>query len=195
MIVSLSDIFFTVVRTGVNKVTVKEGCIFHYTGRASNIVTNTYDNGASGAAFFPEDLFTDSNTNDDLGTHIFIDEQEFEIESTTKLWLSWTNAFPSMNWGMTVTDDTGSIIPDGLYPIGSPLDFDSSVNVPITVRDQKLIRQTLQYTLSPTEMNGILIAEIEYNEDLGEIQSIDQIHEGLIFVGRFQDFPGASALV
>lgn len=84
-VLSDRNIFFTVLRSAKNKVTVQEGCVFYYGGVGSNMVMGRYDN-LSPHRPFP-DYVVQNYPGDSVGRHVFIDQQEIEITGTTNIWL------------------------------------------------------------------------------------------------------------
>ena len=186
MIAKSSNIFFTVIRSGKRQITVKEGCIFTFTGNGSSLVTNDYDNSSSAISLLPETEFPSKSPNEHFGTHTMVPQQSLTVNTSGKLFLLLNHSTPTVVWNLSIVDGTNSLLQNG---IGIPAaDWDTTVNAELLMKDRKFVLSgDFVYTITEGFVtDGILIANISYDSETSEITKIEQIHEGIIFLGRYQ---------
>ena len=127
--------------------------------------------------------FGDEYPGDSKGRHVLLPEQEFSVSSSSILYIRVPIQTEEMDWRLSVTDDTGDIIPDGPYE-SIDAAYDTGVSVSMTAEIIYPLVDNVTYEIIPStdSSNGLIpIAEIEVvKNDL----IIKQLHEGIIFLGR-----------
>lgn len=181
--ISDKDIFFTVLRSGKNKVTVSEGCVFYYGGVGSNMVMGDYDN----LPFTPFPSYVVENyPGDSIGRHVFVDQQELEINGDTKIWLRWEYTPNAFEWNVSAISDGGSsIIADDPADDGN---YDTGVSMSLSMVEYELSDPSLIFEESPLDdASSLLLAEVDFDVTSGEITDIRQRHEGIFIVNRYSE--------
>lgn len=193
-----SEIFFTVRKNGPTEVLVQEGCVWHWSGIGSNIFTGRYAAYIEGENPGDEPLQTDylepteildytsGFPDDDLGTHIFIPSENVNITRDTKIWLLWDYNIETIDWKVTVALSR-AIYKDGIlvdaYPGDDyPEETDTGFHILMPVEESVLVTDSFRYVASESNPGGILIADVSF--DNGEISRVNQIHEGILTLGR-----------
>lgn len=181
-----SRLYFKVERSGANSIVVRDGCIFYWSGDGTEIATGFYNAGVIPAIRMPQSKFSDFGDEypgDSKGRHVLIPEQEFTVSSSSILYLRIPIETEEMDWSLSVTDDTGDIIPDGPYESINAA-YDTGVSVSMTAKIIYPLVDNTSYEVIPSTdpSNGLIpIAEVEViRNDL----IIKQLHEGIIFLGR-----------
>lgn len=208
-----SKIFFSIRKTGDTEILIEDGCVWHWSGVGSNIFTGRYAThivnpddpellGISGDDIepIPIDDYVGGYPDDDMGTHIYIPSQHVTINGDTKIWLLWDYDTELIDWKVTVTWGLASsyalLVQDGAVVNPEFPDLtatDTSLHILMPVEELVLLPDSFRYEVAEENPGGILIADVSFSN--GKITNVNQVHEGILTLGRRNRIVGTSEII
>ncbi len=170
------DLWFRVSQIGDGRIKVGRGCVFRFTGNAyplTSLKTEDSDADISGGE--------ENDPYHDLGTHFYIEEEEFDVEETGQVWLNIDLIGQPRNWQLSVVENDG-------VNHNNP-EYVNSYALLKTIVHSIPGEDSLTYSFlnAPPEQNyNVLLADITVEE--GRI-SINQIHDGVFILNRIIEYP------